>query len=105
MTEEGFERIETTILHPPTLEDLSKYSGPVLPIHFIHHPDKSEEDVRRMNEKLDSVPEALPMTLKELSDALPEVDEPIPEQYVPPRTSSARDRKSHGAATDHKPWV
>lgn len=34
MTEEGFERRETTILYPPTLEDMSNYSGIVQPIHF-----------------------------------------------------------------------
>ncbi|KAF2661411.1 hypothetical protein K491DRAFT_452949 [Lophiostoma macrostomum CBS 122681] len=97
MTEEGYERIETTILHPQTLEDLSKYSGPVLPMRFVHHPDKSEEEVQNMNNKLDSVPEVLPLTLKELSDALPEDhNEPIPDQFVPPRQSSVRDRKSHG---------
>lgn len=38
VTPEGYERRETTILHPPELEDLSKYGGPVVPIEFLHHP-------------------------------------------------------------------
>ncbi|KAF2266773.1 hypothetical protein CC78DRAFT_107085 [Lojkania enalia] len=36
---EGFERRETTILHPPELEDMSHYGGPILPIHFEHRQD------------------------------------------------------------------
>ncbi|ORY15609.1 hypothetical protein BCR34DRAFT_598342 [Clohesyomyces aquaticus] len=47
-TPEGFQRTETTIAHPPTLEDMSGYDGPVLPMHFDEHgrfqePSRSEE--------------------------------------------------------------
>ncbi|KNG51331.1 hypothetical protein TW65_01346 [Stemphylium lycopersici] len=36
VTEEGFERRETTIIYPPTLEDMSNYPGMVQPVHFDH---------------------------------------------------------------------
>ena len=36
MTEEGFERRETTIRYPPTMEDMSNYGGVVQPVHFDH---------------------------------------------------------------------
>ena len=117
-TSEGFERIETTWLHPATLADMSNYGGPVLPVHFVHHTD--EEEARRLNreetrkakekkhDKLDGLngqPEASPMTLRQLSDALPETEQPIPQEYVPPRSSSIRNKKHHSSATDQKPWV
>jgi hypothetical protein len=44
VTPEGFERRETTILHPPELDDLSDYAGPVLPIEFTHFPEDGPED-------------------------------------------------------------
>ncbi|KAF2735461.1 hypothetical protein EJ04DRAFT_563326 [Polyplosphaeria fusca] len=34
MMPEGFERRETTIIHPPELEDMSHYKGPVMDIYF-----------------------------------------------------------------------
>ncbi|KAF1996841.1 hypothetical protein P154DRAFT_304574 [Amniculicola lignicola CBS 123094] len=37
MSPQGFERIETTWLHPPTLEKMEGYIGPVMPIQFVHH--------------------------------------------------------------------
>jgi len=40
ITKEGFERKETTIIHPPTLADLTEYSGLVQPIHFDHKTGK-----------------------------------------------------------------
>lgn len=103
MTPEGFERRETTILYPPTLEDLTGYGGPVMPVEFTHHPAEDEEALKR-EKTLDSVPEVPPMTLKELAEALPGVDEkePIPEQAVPPRTSSVRHSRNGSAV---KPWV
>jgi hypothetical protein len=36
ITEEGFERKETIIIHPPTLADLTGYGGPVQAVHFDH---------------------------------------------------------------------
>ncbi|RMZ68933.1 alcohol dehydrogenase [Pyrenophora seminiperda CCB06] len=40
MTAEGFERRETTIIYPPTLEDMSNYRGMVQPVHFDHKTGK-----------------------------------------------------------------
>jgi hypothetical protein len=36
ISEDGFERKETTILYPPTLQDMSEYDGLVQPVHFDH---------------------------------------------------------------------
>lgn len=36
MTPGGFERKETMIIHPPELEDMSNYKGPVQEVHFHH---------------------------------------------------------------------
>jgi hypothetical protein len=36
MTPEGFERKETMTIHPPKLEDMSNYKGPVQEVHFHH---------------------------------------------------------------------
>jgi hypothetical protein len=78
-TAEGFERKESIIIHPPTLADPrnSGYSGPVRTMHFYDGVQgEDEEEVRRKLDKgLDNVPEVLPYTLKELTDALPEVEQ------------------------------
>lgn len=37
VTDEGLEGRETTILYPPTLEDMSGYEGVVQPVHFDHN--------------------------------------------------------------------
>ena len=73
MTPEGYERRETTILHPPELEDLSGYDGPVLPIEFLHHPVEAAPE--RASKKADAEPEDLSndrqFTMKEVAAALP----------------------------------
>jgi len=66
MTAEGFKRRETTILHPPELEDLSKHSGPVLPIHFDEHGRSTE----------------FPLAIQ--------TSKSIPASLVPPRKTSVR---------------
>ncbi|KAF2797600.1 hypothetical protein K505DRAFT_358299 [Melanomma pulvis-pyrius CBS 109.77] len=83
MTPEGFERRETTIMHSPTLEDLSQYGGPVRTVHF---PGTPEEKKAHFNAR----PDAVPFTLKDLSGSQPNSPIPIPEQLVPPRSSSVR---------------
>lgn len=40
INEEGFERKETTIIHPPTLADMTDYKGVVQPVHFDHKTGK-----------------------------------------------------------------
>lgn len=54
MMPEGFERKETMIIHPPELEDMSNYDGPVQEVHF-HHQDSSDkvratDKAHRMNQ-------------------------------------------------------
>ncbi|KAJ4354538.1 uncharacterized protein N0V89_006275 [Didymosphaeria variabile] len=71
ITPEGFERRETTILHPPELEDLSDYSGPVVPIEFLHHPEHYPGRELKAKTRLDHLPEDRKFTMEELSDALP----------------------------------
>lgn len=83
MTPEGFERRETTIMHSPTLEDLSQYGGPVRTVHF---PGTLEEKKPYSNSR----PDAVPFTLKELPGSLPNSPNPIPEQLVPLRSISVR---------------
>ncbi|KAF2637990.1 hypothetical protein P280DRAFT_87557 [Massarina eburnea CBS 473.64] len=58
MTPEGFPRRETTILHPPELDDLSDYTGIVMPIEFVHHDSKnaSLEEPERKNGARDNYP-------------------------------------------------
>jgi hypothetical protein len=71
MTPEGFERRETTILHPPELEDLSNYGGPVVPIEFLHHPEPVPEESMKEEKKYDHPTNGRQFTMEGLSDALP----------------------------------
>ncbi|KAF2120913.1 hypothetical protein BDV96DRAFT_641562 [Lophiotrema nucula] len=57
MTPEGYERRETTWLHPATLEDLSDYNGAVLPIHFVQ--DQPVDDVPDHEDILSAIPSNL----------------------------------------------
>lgn len=88
ITAEGFERKETTILHPPTLADLSGYVGPVQPIHFDHKTgerwwgeittmDKLKEQIDRPNH-----PGPL-LNLDTLAGALPDVPSSPPLKRKP----------------------
>ena len=70
ITPEGYERRETTILHPPELEDMSNYDGPVLPIEFLHHPVQAPEKTGR---GLDGHADDRRFAMDELSEALPEL--------------------------------
>ncbi|KAF2869793.1 hypothetical protein BDV95DRAFT_608618 [Massariosphaeria phaeospora] len=88
-TGKGYDRRETTILHPPTLEDMSKYKGPVMAIHF--NPDGSVIDRGpRPVDDLEYVPEAQPMVLKGPKEPMSDSSnlKAIPEERVPPRQSS-----------------
>lgn len=79
ITPGGTVRKDSVILHPSTLAPMGDFCGPVVPIAFCHHGkgnhinDDGVQSCRR-DESLDSVPEVLPMTLKELAASLPEVD-------------------------------
>lgn len=93
MTPKGYERRETTILHPPTLADMSNYNGPVHYMHFDHGPDhKDGHGVLQADEASNNVLDADTRTLKELAKSLPTIPSstPVPDQYVPARHSSIR---------------
>lgn len=90
-TPEGFERKETTWLHPPTLKDMSSYGGPVRSIHFGEH--GQVEDRRVANEHLNQNPEAPSFNMKALMKALPKVDEDIPLEALPTRKSSLQQQE------------
>lgn len=96
MTPEGFERRETTILHPPTLADVAQLGVPVLPVHFDDITGECYEGEVQRLDKLNYVPDARPLTLKELTESLPTLPSPtpIPNEMVPPRKSSVRHSRS-----------
>ncbi|KAF2833157.1 hypothetical protein CC86DRAFT_338326 [Ophiobolus disseminans] len=76
ITEEGFERKETTIIHPPTLADMTEYDGLVQPVHFDHKTGErwlgQITTMHRLREEMGAVADPN-LSLKELADNLPEV--------------------------------
>lgn len=73
MTKEGFERKETTIIYPPTLEDMSNYNGVVQPVHFDHKTgERWLGEVTTMT-KLKEQHHQDALTMRELTESLPEV--------------------------------
>lgn len=77
ITEEGLERKETTILHPPTLKDMSGYGGLVQPVHFDHKTGErwlgEVTTLDKLREELNQASETDTMKFKELRDSLPEL--------------------------------
>jgi hypothetical protein len=76
MTAEGFERKETTIIYPPTLQDMSEYDGLVQPVHFDHKTGKrwlgEITTMHKLRHELGQVSDP-DMSLRELGEALPDV--------------------------------
>lgn len=70
MTEEGYPRRETTILHPPELEDLTGYDGPVMPIIFSHYSPEAPEQTQPGEKSYNSLPSEQSPWLRELMDGL-----------------------------------
>ncbi|KAA8625403.1 hypothetical protein PtrSN002B_002915 [Pyrenophora tritici-repentis] len=77
MTAEGFERRETTIIYPPTLEDMSNYRGMVQPVHFDHKTGKrwlgeltTVEKLKQESERTESKDS---MDMTEVTAGLPEI--------------------------------
>ncbi|KAL5116551.1 hypothetical protein ACEQ8H_005547 [Pleosporales sp. CAS-2024a] len=74
-TEEGFERRETTIIYPPTLQDLSSYEGLVQPVHFDHKTGKrwlgEMTTMHKLRHETGHMSDAH-VSLKELESNLPE---------------------------------
>jgi len=76
ITADGFERKETTIIYPPTLQDMSEYDGPVQPVHFDHKTGKrwlgEITTMHKLRNELGQVSDPN-ISLKELDQTLPEV--------------------------------
>lgn len=80
MTEQGFERKETIIIHPPTLADLTGYGGPVQAMHFDHKTGKSwmgelttMDKLHELQKELDRAPDAQAFRMDGLDKALPKL--------------------------------
>ncbi|EUC50136.1 hypothetical protein COCMIDRAFT_82580 [Bipolaris oryzae ATCC 44560] len=77
MTDEGFERRETTIIYPPTLEDMSDYDGIVQPVHFDHKTGKrwlgELTTIDKLQRQVDGANEEDFMTMKNITADLPEI--------------------------------
>jgi hypothetical protein len=77
MTEEGFERRETTIIYPPTLEDMSHYRGLVQPVHFDHKTGErwlgEVTTVEKLNRQSGRQEDEDFMTMRDVTANLPKV--------------------------------
>ncbi|KAF1841108.1 uncharacterized protein K460DRAFT_410499 [Cucurbitaria berberidis CBS 394.84] len=77
ITDEGFERRETTIRYPPTLESMEGYGGPIQPVHFDHKTGErwlgEVTTMDKLREELNHVSESDTMKFKELRESLPEI--------------------------------
>lgn len=77
MTEEGFERRETTIIYPPTLKDMSGYGGLVQPVHFDHKTGErwlgEITTVEKLNQELARTGDEDFMAMKEVKADVPEI--------------------------------
>lgn len=78
MTEEGFERKETIIVHPPTLADLTGYTGPVQTVHFDHKTGKrwvgeltTMDKLHELQQTLDHTPNPQVFQMDGLAESLP----------------------------------
>ena len=61
-------------MHPPELEDMSGYDGPVVPIEFLHHPvEDVEHGVKKADEGVDRDGRDGRFAMGELAEALPGV--------------------------------
>lgn len=79
MTDEGFERRETTIIYPPTLEDMSNYGGMVQPVHFDHKTGRrwlgEITTVEKLRQELDVAGDEDFMKMKDITADLPGIPE------------------------------
>lgn len=77
ITEEGFERRETTIIYPPKLADMSRYQGLVQPVHFDHKTGErwlgEVTTVEKLNRELERTEDEDFMTMKDITADLPKV--------------------------------
>jgi hypothetical protein len=100
MTEQGFERKETIIVHPPTLADLTGYGGPVQAMHFDHKTGKSwmgelttMDKLHKLQQELDRAPDAQAFKMDGLDKALPQ----LPSNSARRSSTSVPNRKPVGS--------
>jgi hypothetical protein len=100
MTEQGFERKETIIVHPPTLADLTGYGGPVQTMHFDHKTGKSwmgelttMDKLHKLQQELDRAPDAQAFKMDGLDKALPQ----LPSNSARRSSTSVPNRKPVGS--------
>ncbi|XPS74857.1 hypothetical protein M3J07_006950 [Ascochyta lentis] len=106
MTEEGFERKETIIIHPPTLADLTGYAGPVQAVHFDHKTGErwmgeltTMDKLHELQQTLDRAPDARAFQMDGLAESLPNVSA----TSVPVRKPvSGYSSKAHGSNVGRK---
>ena len=75
ITAEGFERKETTIIYPPTLKDMSQYTGAVQPVHFDHKTGERWMGEITTMSKLREQHDQDAFRMRELTENLPEMPE------------------------------
>jgi hypothetical protein len=101
ITPEGIERKETTIIHPPTLQDMTEYDGLVQPVHFDHKTKKhwlgEITTMHNLRNELGQVvdpaePDAF--ALNELAEHLPHVPEVSDVPALSPTTHGSGRRNS-----------
>lgn len=109
VTPEGFERSESTFVHPRTLEDMSNYTGPVLPLVFNDAHGQAHElpiqdmgEWRATDERKDAAADARRVSSQQLTEKLQDNAGPIPDQFVPPRNASIQ-RKPVGNSSPTSP--
>ncbi|KAF3043507.1 hypothetical protein E8E12_009902 [Didymella heteroderae] len=105
MTEQGFERKETIIIHPPMLADLTGYGGPVQAMHFDHKTGKSwmgelttMDKLHELQQELERAPEVQAFKMEGLDKALPK----LPSESARRNSTSMPHRKPVGG---HSPSV
>ncbi|KAF1831881.1 hypothetical protein BDW02DRAFT_30795 [Decorospora gaudefroyi] len=77
ITDEGFERRETTIIYPPKLQDMSGYGGMVQPVHFDHKTGErwlgEITTMDKLKHELDQATDSDIMTMKDVTADLPQL--------------------------------
>jgi hypothetical protein len=95
ITDEGFERKETTIIYPPTLQDMTEYDGPVQPVHFDHKTGKrwlgEITTMHKLRHELGQLADP-DMSMKELGEGLPGLPD-VPGSYEVPELSQSPELK------------
>jgi len=83
MTSQGVERTHSTVVHPPTLADISKIAGPVLPVHFDKHGQGRVMPVRHQEAEADNKQAPVPTLRKRKSSE--DLASRLLNEVVPPR--------------------